>query len=116
MLPWRRADRRADQSDTAGGCGAAARRTRGAGELSARVFRGSAVLVAFTLFACSDGSGNNETSTGDRDDAAEENETKGDGETIRIAFSAPGADHGWLAAITENARDEAEELGDVELI
>ena len=32
---------------------------------------------------------------------------------VNIAFSAPGADHGWMAAITENARDEAEKLGDV---
>jgi ribose transport system substrate-binding protein len=35
---------------------------------------------------------------------------------VKIAFSAPGADHGWMAAITENARNEAKELGDVELI
>jgi ribose transport system substrate-binding protein len=80
------------------------------------LLRGSAVLVALALFACSDGSGNNDTATEDRGDAAAEDDTKGDGETIRIAFSAPGADHGWLAAITENARNEAEELGDVELI
>ena len=39
---------------------------------------------------------------------------KSDG-PVKIAFSAPGADHGWMAAITENARSEAEELGDVEL-
>jgi ribose transport system substrate-binding protein len=35
---------------------------------------------------------------------------------VKIAFSAPGADHGWMAAITENARKEADKLGDVELI
>ncbi|CAA9467077.1 MAG: Ribose ABC transport system, periplasmic ribose-binding protein RbsB [uncultured Solirubrobacteraceae bacterium] len=35
---------------------------------------------------------------------------------VKIAFSAPGADHGWMAAITDNARQEAEELGDVELL
>ena len=40
--------------------------------------------------------------------------TKSEG-PVKIAFSAPGADHGWMAAITENARDEAEKLGDVEL-
>jgi ribose transport system substrate-binding protein len=39
---------------------------------------------------------------------------KSDG-PVKIAFSAPGADHGWMAAITENARSEAEKLGDVEL-
>ena len=40
--------------------------------------------------------------------------TKSEG-PVKIAFSAPGADHGWMAAITKNARDEAEKLGDVEL-
>jgi ribose transport system substrate-binding protein len=80
------------------------------------LLRAGAVFAALALFACSDGSGNNDTATEDRDDSAAENDTVGDGETVRIAFSAPGADHGWLAAITENARDEAEELGDVELI
>ncbi len=39
-----------------------------------------------------------------------------DGGPVKIAFSAPGADHGWMAAITENARAEAEELGDVDLV
>jgi ribose transport system substrate-binding protein len=35
--------------------------------------------------------------------------TKSEG-PVKIAFSAPGADHGWMAAITKNARDEAEKL------
>jgi len=39
-----------------------------------------------------------------------------DGGPVKIAFSAPGADHGWMAAITENARAEAKRLGDVELL
>jgi ribose transport system substrate-binding protein len=39
-----------------------------------------------------------------------------DGGPVTIAFSAPGADHGWLAAITENAEAEAEELDDVEFV
>jgi ribose transport system substrate-binding protein len=38
----------------------------------------------------------------------------GDGK-VKIAFSAPGADHGWLAAFTKNARDEAKRLAGVEL-
>ncbi len=37
------------------------------------------------------------------------------GRKVKIAFSAPGADHGWLKAITDNARKEGEELG-VDLI
>jgi ribose transport system substrate-binding protein len=53
-----------------------------------------------------DGGGNEEASNG---------ATVEEGEQIRIAFSAPGADHGWLAAITENAQAEAERFDDVEL-
>ena len=43
--------------------------------------------------------------------AASERDTK-----VSIGFSAPGADHGWLAAITEQARAEAERHGDVDLM
>jgi ribose transport system substrate-binding protein len=28
------------------------------------------------------------------------------GRAVKVAFSAPGADHGWLKAITDNARSE----------
>jgi ribose transport system substrate-binding protein len=34
---------------------------------------------------------------------------------VKIAFSAPAADHGWLKAVSDNAKSEAEKLGDVEL-
>jgi ribose transport system substrate-binding protein len=37
------------------------------------------------------------------------------GETVRIGFSAPAADHGWMAGITEAARAEAARYEDVEL-
>ena len=37
------------------------------------------------------------------------------GRAVKVAFSAPGADHGWLKAITDNARTEADKLG-VELL
>ncbi|MCV2488352.1 substrate-binding domain-containing protein [Geodermatophilus sp. YIM 151500] len=37
------------------------------------------------------------------------------GETVTIGFSAPAADHGWMAGITEAARAAAEEYEDVEL-
>jgi ribose transport system substrate-binding protein len=38
------------------------------------------------------------------------------GEKIRIGFSAPAADHGWMGSITKSAVAEAEALGDVDLI
>lgn len=37
------------------------------------------------------------------------------GDTVRIGFSAPAADHGWMAAITEAARNRAASFEDVEI-
>jgi ribose transport system substrate-binding protein len=38
-----------------------------------------------------------------------------EGETVTIGFSAPAADHGWMAAITNNVRDLAEDYPDIDL-
>ena len=38
------------------------------------------------------------------------------GEKIKIGFSAPAADHGWMGSITKSAVAEAESLGDVDLV
>lgn len=38
------------------------------------------------------------------------------GEEVVIGFSAPAADHGWMAAITKNAKAQAEQYDDVEFI
>jgi ribose transport system substrate-binding protein len=37
------------------------------------------------------------------------------GETVRIGFSAPAADHGWMAGISQAAQAEADRYEDVEL-
>ena len=37
------------------------------------------------------------------------------GEKVTIGFSAPAADHGWMAAITNNAREVAETSSDIDL-
>jgi ribose transport system substrate-binding protein len=56
-----------------------------------------------------------ESSGGDGgNNAASDNDEQG--ETVRIGFSAPAADHGWMAGITEAARAVDEEYDDVELI
>ena len=73
------------------------------------------VVLSLTLLlgACGDD---------DDDDAAPsgggqaQTDVNPDNKKVKIAFSAPGADHGWLAAITKNARDEAAKFDDVELI
>src|SRR5687768_8081503 len=73
------------------------------------------LTLALGVAAC----GGDDSSSSDSGDSAKKTSgstaTKSEG-PVKIAFSAPGADHGWMAAITKNARDEAEELGDVELI
>jgi ribose transport system substrate-binding protein len=73
-----------------------------------------AVLV---LGACENGGDDDaaDDSASEEEASGGQEESGGDG-TVTIAFSAPGADHGWLAAITENARAEAEEWDDVELV
>lgn len=45
----------------------------------------------------------------------QEKGTPAQSEPVTIAFSAPGADHGWMAAITDNARKQADELEGVTL-
>ena len=53
------------------------------------------------------GGGGGNTAASDNDEA---------GDTVTIGFSAPAADHGWMAGITEAARAEAENYEDVELV
>ena len=45
----------------------------------------------------------------------QEKGTPAQSKPVTIAFSAPGADHGWMAAITDNARAQAKELDGVTL-
>ena len=63
-------------------------------------------LAALTLTACtnevSDGGG--EGATGGTSAPQAEGVT---GRPVKVGFSAPGADHGWLKAITDNARKAA---------
>ena len=50
---------------------------------------------------------------GGTNNAASANDDPGD--TVRIGFSAPAADHGWIAGITEAARAEADKYDDIDL-
>ncbi|NEK86707.1 substrate-binding domain-containing protein [Blastococcus saxobsidens] len=70
---------------------------------------GAGVLVA----GCTSNEPEN-SGSGDGDSVASSNDETG--ETVRIGFSAPAADHGWMAGITEAARAEAEKYEDVDLI
>jgi ribose transport system substrate-binding protein len=86
---------------------------------NARQHRLIAVLavVALALTACESGDDDDEASdSGSSSESGSEGGTAEEGETVKIAFSAPGADHGWLAAITENAEEEAANYDDVEFV
>ncbi|TQN42007.1 monosaccharide ABC transporter substrate-binding protein (CUT2 family) [Blastococcus colisei] len=71
---------------------------------------GAGALVA----GCTSNEPESSGSDGGGDTVASSNDETG--ETVRIGFSAPAADHGWMAGITEAARAEAENYEDVDLI
>jgi ribose transport system substrate-binding protein len=76
------------------------------------------VLAAGVLLvaACESGDDDDSTSEDTGSDEATGEGSVEEGEQIKIAFSAPGADHGWLAAITENAEAEAANYDDVDFV
>jgi len=76
---------------------------------------GAALAASVLLSACTsntpepaDGDGGTEVVGGGANDET--------GKSIRIGFSAPAADHGWMGAITKAALAEAERHDDVELV
>ena len=72
---------------------------------------GAFAATALVLSACtnsSDDGGSAVSNQGGENDEA--------GKKVRIAFSAPAADHGWMSAITKNAVAQAKTYDDVELI
>jgi ribose transport system substrate-binding protein len=71
---------------------------------------GAVVLVS----GCTSNSADDEGSGDSGNNAASANDDSGD--TVRIGFSAPAADHGWMAGITEAARAEADSYEDVDLV
>lgn len=71
-----------------------------------------ALVGALFLGACT----NDDDGGNTQDTSQAQEESNPEGRTVKIAFSAPGADHGWLAAITDNARAEAENWDDIDLI
>ena len=69
------------------------------------------VALAVGVAACGEDSGG-----GDGANTVKQKKgTPAQSKPVTIAFSAPGADHGWMAAITDNARSQAKELDGVTL-
>jgi ribose transport system substrate-binding protein len=72
----------------------------------------AAIGAAALLSACT----SNETPTAAQTKGADTNNpNSAAGKKVVIGFSAPAADHGWIAAITNNAKAQAASFSDVEL-
>jgi ribose transport system substrate-binding protein len=76
---------------------------------------GSAVGAGVLLTACT---GNDKTATNNGNQTVNNNagENTTPGKAIKIGFSAPAADHGWIAAITANATAQAKKFSEVTFI
>src|SRR5437879_5437577 len=68
-----------------------------------------AAVAAMAVAGCSVGSNN--SSTGNTGKTG--NGKSGNGKHVTIAFSAPAADHGWLAALTRDAKAQAKNYKDI---
>ena len=72
-----------------------------------------ALIGAGALVAGCTGNTPESSGGGGGNQAASDNDEAGD--TVRIGFSAPAADHGWMAGITNAARAEADRYEDIDL-
>ncbi|MFI5933066.1 substrate-binding domain-containing protein [Actinoplanes sp. NPDC051494] len=77
------------------------------------LFGGAAVGAGALLTACTSNAPTENTQINTNKDT-EANPNAASGEKVVIGFSAPGADHGWVAAITNNAKAQAAAYSDVE--
>jgi len=75
---------------------------------------GAVAVMALTACTGSAQDAENDDSGSDAPAAAAGSNDE-EGETVTIGFSAPAADHGWMAAITNNVRDLAEDYPDIDL-
>jgi ribose transport system substrate-binding protein len=77
------------------------------------LFGGAAVGAGAVLTACTSNTPQENTQV--NTDNEEANPNAAPGQKVVIGFSAPAADHGWIAAITNNAKAQAGAYSDVEL-
>lgn len=75
---------------------------------------GALFAVGGLLTACTPGTPEGET--GATNTAAQSQEAKKPGDKVKIGFSGPAADHGWIGAISTAAIEAAKSFDDVELV
>ena len=74
-------------------------------------------LAALALTACTGNTAESSSSSGGGGGTSQAEQGSNDeaGDPVVIGFSAPAADHGWMASITESAKAAAENYDDVDL-
>jgi ribose transport system substrate-binding protein len=77
------------------------------------LFGGAAVGAGALLTACTSNTPENNAQVNTNTDSSA-NPNAAPGQKVIIGFSAPAADHGWIAAITNNAKAQAAAYSDVE--
>ena len=70
------------------------------------------IAAGALITGCTSNTPENENSGGGNNAVSDNDEA---GDTVTIGFSAPAADHGWIAGITEAARNEADKYDDIDL-
>jgi ribose transport system substrate-binding protein len=82
-----------------------------------RLLAGAATAVSIGLITAGCTSNTAESTGGESQNDTQAASSNDDtGETVTIGFSAPAADHGWMAQITEAAKAEAEKYDDIDLV
>jgi ribose transport system substrate-binding protein len=76
---------------------------------------GSAAAAATLLAGCTSNARDDKKDSGDQTKVAGGRNAEA-GKTVTIGFSAPAADHGWIAAITNNAKAQAAKYPDVKFV
>ena len=73
-------------------------------------------LGVLALAACTSNTPKAEESNGTATQAVAAGKNDEPGKKVRIGFSAPAADHGWMGSITKATQAEAKKYSDVELV
>jgi ribose transport system substrate-binding protein len=76
---------------------------------------GTGALGATSLLAACTSNETPDAGTNNAPVAGNQGANSQPGKQVTIGFSAPAADHGWIAAITKNARAQAQKFSDVTL-
>ncbi len=76
---------------------------------------GSAVGAGVLLTACT-GNDSNDSNTNNQTVNNNQGDNATPGKAIKVGFSAPAADHGWIAAITANAEAQAKRYSEVTFV